>query len=61
MVAIKVQFSSVTQSCSTLCDPMNCSTPGLPETNTKHGVSVRIISPVLKESNVKGGFAEKVT
>ena len=26
----KVQFSSVTQSCPTLCDPMNCSTPGLP-------------------------------
>ena len=25
-----VQFSSVTQSCSTLCDPMNHSTPGLP-------------------------------
>ena len=25
-----VQFSSVTQSCLTLCDPMNCSTPGLP-------------------------------
>ena len=25
-----VQFSSVAQSCSTLCDPMNCSTPGLP-------------------------------
>ena len=24
-----VQFSSVAQSCSTLCDPMNCSTPGL--------------------------------
>ena len=24
------QFSSVSQSCSTLCDPMNCSTPGLP-------------------------------
>ena len=24
------QFSSVAQSCSTLCDPMNCSTPGLP-------------------------------
>ena len=24
-----VQFSSVTQSCLTLCDPMNCSTPGL--------------------------------
>ena len=25
-----VQFSSVTQSCLTLSDPMNCSTPGLP-------------------------------
>ena len=25
-----VQFSSVTQSCPTLCDPMNLSTPGLP-------------------------------
>ena len=25
-----VQFSSVTQSCLTPCDPMNCSTPGLP-------------------------------
>ena len=26
----KFQFSSVTQSCPTLCDPMNRSTPGLP-------------------------------
>ena len=25
-----VQFSSVAQSCPTLCDPMNCSTPGFP-------------------------------
>ena len=25
-----VQFSSATQSCLTLCNPMNCSTPGLP-------------------------------
>ena len=25
-----VQFSSVIQSCPTLCDPMDCSTPGLP-------------------------------
>ena len=25
-----VQFSSVAYSCPTLCDPMNCSTPGLP-------------------------------
>ena len=26
----EVQFSSVTQLCPTLCDPMDCSTPGLP-------------------------------
>jgi len=25
-----IQFSSVAQSCPTLCDPMNHSTPGLP-------------------------------
>ena len=25
-----IQFSSITQSCLTLCNPMNCSTPGLP-------------------------------
>ena len=27
---LSVQFSSVTQSCPTLCSPMNCSTPSLP-------------------------------
>ena len=26
----RVQFSSVTQSCPVLCDPMDCSTPGFP-------------------------------
>ena len=26
----KYQFSSVTQSCPSLCDPMDCSTPGFP-------------------------------
>ena len=30
IIILSVQFSSVTQSCPTLCDPMNCSTPGLP-------------------------------
>ena len=29
-VVCPVQFSSVAQSCPTLSDPMNCSTPGLP-------------------------------
>ena len=27
---LSVQFSSVAQSCLTLCDPLNCNTPGLP-------------------------------
>ena len=27
---VSVQFSSVAQLCLTLCDPMSCSTPGLP-------------------------------
>ena len=27
---VSVQFSSGAQSCPTLCDPMDCSTPGLP-------------------------------
>ena len=27
---VSVQFSSVTQWCPTLCNPMDCSTPGLP-------------------------------
>ena len=28
--AVDCQFSSVAQSCLTLCDPVDCSTPGLP-------------------------------
>ena len=30
MSSTSVQFSSVTQSCLTLCDPMDCSMPGFP-------------------------------
>ena len=29
-VHLSVELSSVAQSCPTLCDPMDCSTPGLP-------------------------------
>ena len=29
-IIVCVQFSSVAQLCPTLCDPMNCSTPGRP-------------------------------
>ena len=30
LYANSVQFSSVDESCPTLCDPMDCSTPGFP-------------------------------
>ena len=30
MIHASVQFSSVAQSCPTLCDPMNCTMPGFP-------------------------------
>ena len=30
IITFLLQFSSVSQSCPTLCNPMNCSTPGLP-------------------------------
>ena len=39
-----VQFSSVAQSCPTLCDPMNRSTPGLPVHHQLPGRSLRLAS-----------------
>ncbi|XP_055264360.1 uncharacterized protein LOC129544631 [Moschus berezovskii] len=30
IIRLSIQFSSVAQSCLTLCEPMNCSTPGFP-------------------------------
>ena len=30
IIMLRFQLSSVTQSCATLCDPMDCSTPGFP-------------------------------
>ena len=48
-----VQFSSVAQSCPTLCDPMNCSTPGLlvhhqlPESTQTH---VHCVSDAIQPS-----------
>ena len=41
----KVQFSSVVQSCPTLCDPMNRSTPGLPVWNSLRLMSVESVMP----------------
>ena len=42
----QVQFSSVTQSCATLCDPMDCSTPGLPITNSQSLLKLMFIESV---------------
>ena len=43
------QFSSVAQSCPTLCDPMNCSTPGLPVHHQLQGspklMSIELVMP----------------
>ena len=38
LIPYKYQFSSVTQSCLTLCDHMNCSMPGLPIPSPTPGV-----------------------
>ena len=57
---ISYQFSSVTQSCPTLCDPMNHSTPGLPvhhqllESTQTHvcwvGDTIQLSHPLLSPS-----------
>ena len=51
-----VQFSSVTQSCLTLCDPMNCSTPSLPVhlsiTNTRSSLRLTSIESVMSSSRL---------
>ena len=40
-LSTSVQFSSVAQLCSTLCDPMDCSTPGFP---VHHQLPVKLMS-----------------
>ena len=39
MAFSSVQFSSVAQSCPTLCDPMDCNTPGFPVNHQGQGSS----------------------
>ena len=47
------QFSSVTQSCLTLCDPMNCSTPGLPSiTNSQSSLKLMSMEPVISSNHL---------
>ena len=49
----RVQFSSVAQSCLTLCDPMNCSTPGFPVlTNSQSSLKLMSIESVMPSSHL---------
>ena len=47
-----VQFSSVAQSCPTLCDPMNCSMPGLPGVHSNSHPSSRWCHPASSSTVV---------
>ena len=47
MCLLSVQFSSVAQSCLILCDPMVCSTPGLP---VQHQLSQSLLKLMSIES-----------
>ena len=50
---LSVQFSSVTQSCLTLCDPMNPSTPGLLSiTNSWSSLRLTSIELVMPSSHL---------
>ena len=46
-----VQFSSA-QLCPTLCDPMNCSTPGLPVTNSRSSLKLMSTESVIPSSHL---------
>ena len=47
-----VQFSSVAQSCPTLCDPMNCSMPGLPVHHSRSLPKLMFIKLVMPSSHL---------
>ena len=53
MSATSVQFSLVTQSCLTLCDPMNCSTPvSLSITNSRSSPKLMSIELVMPSNHL---------
>ena len=45
-------FSSIAQSCLTLCDPMNCSTPGPPITNSQSLPKLLCMESVMPSSHL---------
>ena len=48
---VSVQFSSVTQSCPTLCNPMNPSTPGMSITNSRSSPRLTSTESVMPSSH----------
>ena len=52
IIMINFQFSSVTQSCLTLCDPMNCSTQGLPVHHQLPEFKLMSIESVMPSSHL---------
>ena len=46
------QFSSVAQSCPTLCNPMGCSTPGLSITNSRSLLKLMSIELVMPSNHL---------
>ena len=52
-VKYEYQFSSVAQSCPTLCDPLNCRTPGLPVlTNSRSLPKLTSIESVMSSNHL---------
>ena len=50
---VPYQFSSVAQPCPTLCDPMNCSTPGLPvHHNSRSSLRFTFVESVMPSSRL---------
>ena len=50
---ISVQFCSVTQSCPTLCNPVDCSTPGFPSiTNSRSSLKLISIESVMPSNHL---------
>ena len=46
-----IQFSSVAQSCLTLCDPMDCSTPGFPAHHQLPELAQTLVQKSVMPSN----------
>ena len=50
--SIEVIFRSVAQSCLTLCDRMDCRTPGLPVTNSRSLLKLMSIESVMPSNHI---------